>query len=58
MQSIKNRSMAGGADEMNAEMQAKYAGFGMIDPKIRLDFEQLGLILPGKGKVLNGVSGE
>lgn len=57
LQSIKSRSMAGAASEMNAEMQAKYAGFGMIDPRIRLDFEQLGLILPGKGKVLNGVSG-
>jgi hypothetical protein len=38
--------------------QAKYAGFGMIEPRVRLDFDQLGLTLPGKGKVLEGVSGE
>jgi hypothetical protein len=41
-----------------AFLQAKYAGFGMIEPRVRLDFDQLGLTLPGKGKVLEGVSGE
>ncbi len=45
-------------EDLSQEMQAKYAGFGLIEPRIRLDFEMLGLILPGKGKVLNGVSGQ
>lgn len=56
-QSIKSRSQVGAANEMSAEMQSKYAGFGTIDPRIRLDFEELGLTLPGKGRVLQGVSG-
>jgi hypothetical protein len=39
-------------------LQVKYAGFGVVDPQIRLDFECLGLRLRGGGCVLQGVSGE
>ncbi|KAL6748717.1 hypothetical protein V8C86DRAFT_1122712 [Haematococcus lacustris] len=45
------------ADARSAEMLAKYGGFGWIEPRIRLDFHELGLTLAGKGMVLAGVSG-
>lgn len=38
--------------------QAKYAGFGMVEPRIQLNFDNLSLTLKNKGKVLQGVSGE
>ena len=39
--------------------QSKYPGFGLVEPRIQLEFENLGMRLQTKDKVvLQGVSGE
>ena len=39
--------------------QSKYPGFGLVEPRIQLEFENLGMRLQNKDKVvLQGVSGE
>lgn len=38
-------------------MQKKYAGFGAVNPVVKLEFYELGLTLKNGTKVLDGVTG-